>query len=410
MISKTSGFLLFSLIALWTSASFGETGSSESDPAFLQEIIELASSTSTSGIYEAPLASEIENSGLTFNFVSTGNLLSMQSSTAAEQALAAQVIQAYQTAANRWSSLLTDNVTVNIELDYGSLGSGVLGGATSTRGYVEYEEFSTALHDNASSAYDVTATANLAAGSSFSAYINRTSDNPNGSGSATPYVDNTGANTATIRLTTANAKSIGLLDADDEVVDANITFTDFSDYDTAFGDISWDFDAEDGIANNEIDFVSVATHELGHVLGFVSGVDTLDRNSTGTLYTDDQFTYVAPLDLFRVSEDSEEAGTDIDWTADDRDKYFSIDGGETFLTTFSEGIVYGDGRQASHWEDDQGIGVMDPSTAVMEILSISDMDLLAMDVIGWDIIPEPASIMMLAPAMGIILWLRRRYS
>lgn len=415
MFRKTSSLLLFSIIVLWTSLSQGETDSSESGSAFLQEIIQLASSTSDNGIYEPPLASGVGNNGLTFNFIATGNLLSMQSSSAAEQALAAQVIQGYQTAANRWSSLLTDSVTININLDYGAIGSGSLGGASSSRGTIAYDTFRASLYNDATSAYDGTASANLPTGSAFSTYINRTSDNPNGSGSATPYVDNNGdANNSTIRMTTANAKSLGLLDADNAAVDASITFTDFSDFENPYPtDLAWDFDTDDGIGATEIDFIGTATHEIGHVLGFISGVDILDRNSpndSGTYFDASAFTYVAPLDMFRVSEDSEAADADIDWTADTRDKYFSIDGGETFLATFSEGAEHGDGSQASHWEDYLGIGIMDPTISSMEVVSISSADLLALDVIGWDIVPEPSSILMIAVTSTIAFWVRRRYS
>ncbi|NJR32447.1 MAG: hypothetical protein HC778_05960 [Chamaesiphon sp. CSU_1_12] len=67
---------------------------------------------------------------------------------------------------------------------------------------------------------------------------------------------------------------------------------------------NWDFNRNDGISGGAFDFIGIAAHELGHSLGFISGVDTLDGNASGTFYNDRQFTYVSPLDLLRYSTDS----------------------------------------------------------------------------------------------------------
>ena len=50
--------------------------------------------------------------------------------------------------------------------------------------------------------------------------------------------------------------------------------------------------------------MGLAAHEIGHALGFMSGVDILDGNSSAGSYADSQFTYVNPLDLFRYSTHS----------------------------------------------------------------------------------------------------------
>jgi hypothetical protein len=292
------------------------------------------------------------------------------------------VIDGFSDAAEIWSDLLFDDVTINIDIAFASLGVGILGSTVSAFHQVEFSDLVDSLVDDRTSSEDVEATSNLPTGSFLDLYINRTANNPNGAGSATPYVDNDDdANNEILEITRANAKAIGLVAASSTVDDGSITFS---------SNFSWDFDASDGITPGSYDFVSVAAHEIGHVLGFTSGVDVLDQNSESPdYYNDNIFAFVSSLDLFRYSDDSVTAGVN-DWTADARDKYFSIDGGATAIATFATGYVHGDGNQASHWEDGLGIGLMDPSLAAGVAGAISNTDILAMDVIGWNQLIPPS--------------------
>jgi hypothetical protein len=285
-----------------------------------------------------------------------------------------QAIDGFAAAGNLWSSVFTDNVTVNVNINLTALSAGTLGETGSSYQSVSYDRFYNALKNDRTSATDNTAVNSLSSGSTFNLLLNRTANNPNGAGSATPYLDSNGnANNQTIDLTSANAKALGL-QGNSTSSDASISFSSL---------FNWDFNRSDGISSGAFDFVGIAAHEIGHALGFMSGVDILDTNSSSRYYNDNQFSYVSPLDLFRYSTDSKNVGA-IDWTADNRAKYFSIDGGVTKIADFSTGDTFGDGRQSGHWKDNLGLGILDPTIAPGELLAISENDKRAFDAIGWN--------------------------
>jgi hypothetical protein len=322
-----------------------------------------------------------------------------------------QAYNGFVTAGNRWSNIFTDDVTINFDIGYEALEDGVLAQAGSTNALFSYNEFRSALTSSQTSFDDISAVANLQAGSSFDMLINRTRNSPAGTASETPYLDNDDdANNSSIWMSTANAKALGLRTKDHADRDAELTFSN---------KFTFDFNPDDGIDADSFDFIGIAVHEIGHALGFLSGVDVLDSNGTPPGYDDNQFTFVSPLDLFRYSSESRDIGKGvIDWTADERNKYFSLDGGDTMLGLmnpeqgFSTGSSFGDGRQASHWKDSLGRGIMDPTANYGELLQITELDKRAFDAIGWDrrdaVIPTPA---MLPGLIGLGLgFLRKRRS
>lgn len=317
-----------------------------------------------------------------------------------------QAQQGFQAAAARWADLLTDNVTINLTVGFNSLGGGILGQAATASDFHTYSSVRSALAGDATSAADATAVAHLPGGPAFGMLINRTADNPNGPGSATPYLDNNGGeNNQVMYIANAQAKAIGLSVAPQTVGGCLSACDGFIQFNS---DFNFDFDSSNGTAANAFDFVGVAAHEIGHVLGFISGVDILDFNAPpqNGPFDADEFTFVSTLDLFRYSSESAAQGV-IDWTADQRSKYFSLDG-STVGPEFSTGAYFGDGRQASHWKDDLFIGLMDPTAGMGETLQISGNDVLAMDAIGWDVmpIPEPSGWAMLGA--GLLLFAVRQ--
>ena len=135
---------------------------------------------------------------------------------------------------------------MNINVIFTTLSSGIPGHSSQTESVLNYSTVRAALVADLKSANDITADGSLP-DSSIPLYINGTSDNPNGSGSLVPYLDNNnGVNNTTVRITTANQKALGVLAANATGVDASITF------DSSF---SFDFNPTDGITAGQYDFV-----------------------------------------------------------------------------------------------------------------------------------------------------------
>lgn len=308
----------------------------------------------------------------------------------------------FREAADIWQSVFTDNVTVNITAGFAVLDTNILGQAGSNYFDSNFLNMKTALGADATSASDGIMVAGLSAGSTYSKLINGTAEN---SGAA-----HLQSGITELEMTTANAKALGLLAANNTDEDAAITFSSL---------FTFDFDASDGIGAGLIDFVGVAIHEIGHALGFTSGVDVLDFNRTRSAnFRDAQFSpFATVLDFTRCSSASQAAGADMDWTIGTAAKDFAIDGncsGPNLVTNaWSTGQFFGDGRQASHWKDDLGLGILDPTFDYGEFGQISGLDILAFDVIGWDVrvanaVPEPSSALLLVSALFGLGALRQR--
>ena len=316
-----------------------------------------------------------------------------------------QVYNGFVAAGNRWSALFSDPVTINVHIDYQSLGSGILGSTSNAFYSTTYANARLKLAADATTAADATAVANLPVGP-LSFAINHTNDCGN---CTTPYLDNNADNdNLNVDVTGAEAKALGILSANNAALDGSITFS---------SNFAFDFDPSNGVTAGQYDFVGVATHEIGHLLGFVSSVDDYDfcgasptpAGCPGGHAISEAIDEPTVLDLFRYSTDSG-FGTIMDQSADNRAKYFSINGGATLGPQFARGTNFGDGRQASHWKDNLGLGIMDPTAAPGELLAISQNDVLALDVIGWNAVatPEPFTSGLLAIGIAALVGLRRR--
>jgi len=287
----------------------------------------------------------------------------------------ADALAAFNRAADTWVSWFMDaGVVVDIEADLVPLSGNILGQASSSSYLWDYDEGRDSMIADAS--VDESICNLLPTATQFNNSVVR----PPGC----DFNDEMGFTKANMR---ALGWNVSTWPGSDAVIEFNSNkLADF------------DFNRQDGIGSNQLDFEGVVLHEIGHVLGFTSCVGTIDSwvASGGTVEVQPR-----PLDLFRLDPG---AGA-INFTTAGRLMIpgntlpANPPGGPSHPNQavhcgihdhlMSTGRNLGDGQQPSHWKDDNISGdyqgLMDPTLSRGQQVKPLEQDIWALGVSGWDL-------------------------
>ncbi|HVM60661.1 MAG TPA: NF038122 family metalloprotease [Verrucomicrobiae bacterium] len=308
------------------------------------------------------------------------NIIATYDPSIATNANAAAVETAVGAAITLIDGDVLNNVTVNI--DFGiETNPAFLGSSLTTFSNVTYSSYLTALQTKQTlSANDNTALASLPAGP----------NNP---------VNNTGTIATTAPLLRALGFNAPATQAG--ISPTNITF----DSDITLSLVGQNL-SRPGAATND-DLESTVEHEVDEVLG-IGGTGSVIVTNAGALNG-----AVGPLDLFRYKG----AGMRSFTASTNEISYFSINGGTNKLVNFNQG--FGGESDYGDWGD--GVGPADGkgnSPALVQDAfgtpgSAPDLgvnELTGLDVVGWNVVPEPSTVALVVVGFSGMWFIRRRKS
>ena len=196
------------------------------------------------------------------------------------------------------------------------------------------------------------------------------------------------------------------------------SFNSDVDNDTVLGTTGFYYGL-DGNCGNNIDFVSVLLHEIGHGLGFTSLINPASGAyyelhslipNTPSIY--DSFlgldngdgSYSSLMDLSDADRMAAATSDEIYWLGD-----VAIAANNDVFPKIFAPTIWENGSSISH-EDE----VTHPDALMSPYYSgvAHAPDALTLGMlsdIGWDVIPEPSPITLIALACGVSFWVRRRF-
>ncbi len=175
----------------------------------------------------------------------------------------------------------------------------------------------------------------------------------------------------------------------------------------------------DGNCGNDIDFVSVLLHEIGHGLGFTSLLDP----SSGAYYTLHPFIPNTPslYDFFIGQNDGSGNYTSL-INLSDAERMVAATSDQLYwlgdMATALNGDVFPKIYAPAVWQDGSSISHEDETAHPNSLMSpyysgashVPDVITLGMlGDMGWTVIPEPSPALMIALVCAVAFWIRRRF-
>lgn len=263
----------------------------------------------------------------------------------------ADFIAAFNYAKGQFESAYSDNIHVVMNVQLAS-GTQILGQSQSTLvGVFNYNQIKTALTNDAVSTDDATAVANMGA-------------DPTGGGE--------------YWTTRAQAKALSLI-ADDTNLDGTVTFG---------AGYNYAFDPNNRAQSGKFDFIGVASHEITEIMGRIGIYGRTVTTHAGYDVND----------LFRYQNGNHNMTSNTSAT-----NYFSIDGGTTHLVNFNN-TVGGDLEDYAGQSPDAFNAFLNLGQEV----DVTSVGYTNMDVIGYDAVPEPMSIIALSGLATLALKRKRK--
>ena len=252
-------------------------------------------------------------------------------------------------------SFYSDPMTITIDCSFQPLSPGVLGGTSSSYGYVDYTTTRAQIvGDMDTSVVDDTLQAFLPSGSTCPVRYGTSSSVTNEN---------------RVFFTFANWKAV---DGTVAGVDASMTFN---------SNFTFDYDPSNGITGSTYSFQDIVIHETGHAMGFTSGGDFRSRD-------------MEVLDLFRFQGTDGSGDYNPDTTAEFQVRARLVkynapnDDHNSDLISVEYRMSDGSPYQMSHFrEQTANIGLMDPALAPGQTFYpafYSTADLAMFDAIGYD--------------------------